>query len=166
MKLFIMNRKQYCLPVMPLYFCNFIKQQSPVKIALTTPGLSMGLYFYREVGACILTTKLYRCLHKARSGIKNYRCYVHIKKYTKNATLFLLNVLHDVYRIYQCIETALVVCSLYSSVVEHWSRKPGVVSSNLTGGIYFCFLQSKRSDIVLVLFLLFKSLESSTYVKT
>ena len=25
--------------------------------------------------------------------------------------------------------------SLFSSVVEHWSRKPGVVSSNLTGGI-------------------------------
>ena len=24
--------------------------------------------------------------------------------------------------------------SLFSSVVEHWSRKPGVVSSNLTGG--------------------------------
>ena len=27
--------------------------------------------------------------------------------------------------------------SLFSSVVEHWSRKPGVVSSNLTGGKYF-----------------------------
>ena len=26
---------------------------------------------------------------------------------------------------------------LYSSVAEHWSRKPGVVSSNLTGGITF-----------------------------
>ena len=25
--------------------------------------------------------------------------------------------------------------SLFSSVVEHWSRKPGVVSSNLTAGI-------------------------------
>ena len=25
---------------------------------------------------------------------------------------------------------------LYSSVAEHWSRKPGVVSSNLTGGIF------------------------------
>ena len=28
--------------------------------------------------------------------------------------------------------------SLFSSVVEHWSRKPGVVSSNLTGGRFFC----------------------------
>ena len=28
---------------------------------------------------------------------------------------------------------------LRSSVVEHWSRKPGVVSSNLTGGCYFFF---------------------------
>ena len=27
--------------------------------------------------------------------------------------------------------------SLYSSVVEHWSCKPGVVSSNLTGGNIF-----------------------------
>ena len=28
--------------------------------------------------------------------------------------------------------------SPFSSVAEHWSRKPGVVSSNLTGGIdYF-----------------------------
>jgi hypothetical protein len=25
---------------------------------------------------------------------------------------------------------------LFSSVVEHWSRKPGVVSSILTGGIF------------------------------
>ncbi len=32
--------------------------------------------------------------------------------------------------------------SLHSSVVEHWSRKPGVVSSNLTGGINF----SKQKD--------------------
>ena len=29
---------------------------------------------------------------------------------------------------------------LYSSVVEHWSRKPGVVSSNLTGGSVFYLL--------------------------
>lgn len=28
--------------------------------------------------------------------------------------------------------------SLFSSVVEHWSRKPGAVSSNLTGGKQFC----------------------------
>ena len=28
---------------------------------------------------------------------------------------------------------------LFSSVVEHWSRKPGVVSSILTGGIFFRF---------------------------
>ena len=31
--------------------------------------------------------------------------------------------------------------SLYSSVVEHWSRKPGVVSSNLTGGMGIEFVQ-------------------------
>ena len=30
--------------------------------------------------------------------------------------------------------------SLYSSVAEHWSCKPGVVSSNLTGGIVFFHL--------------------------
>ena len=30
-----------------------------------------------------------------------------------------------------------ILRSLFSSVVEHWSRKPGVVSSNLTGGKYF-----------------------------
>ena len=29
--------------------------------------------------------------------------------------------------------------SLYSSVVEHWSRKPGVVSSILTGGIVLVY---------------------------
>ena len=28
-----------------------------------------------------------------------------------------------------------ILYRLYSSVVEHWSCKPGVVSSNLTGGI-------------------------------
>ena len=28
----------------------------------------------------------------------------------------------------------LLAWSLFSSVAEHWSRKPGVVSSNLTGG--------------------------------
>ena len=30
--------------------------------------------------------------------------------------------------------------SLFSSVVEHWSRKPGVVSSILTGGNGYFFL--------------------------
>ena len=30
--------------------------------------------------------------------------------------------------------------SLFSSGAEHWSRKPGVVSSILTGGITFCLL--------------------------
>ena len=44
--------------------------------------------------------------------------------------------------------------SLFSSVVEHWSRKPGVVSSNLTGGIFlsnyshplfrFCLFSSNK----------------------
>ena len=29
--------------------------------------------------------------------------------------------------------------SLYSSVVEHWSCKPGVMSSNLIGGSFFKF---------------------------
>ena len=35
---------------------------------------------------------------------------------------------------------------LYSSVVEHWSRKPGVVSSNLTGGTSFAevFIKIKK----------------------
>ena len=35
--------------------------------------------------------------------------------------------------------------SLFSSVAEHWSRKPGVVSSTLTGGKFqsFFFLLSK-----------------------
>ena len=32
------------------------------------------------------------------------------------------------------ISFLLVIVSLFSSVVEHWSRKPGVVSSILTGG--------------------------------
>ena len=37
--------------------------------------------------------------------------------------------------------------SLFSSVVEHWSRKPGVVSSNLTGGmtLFFLFASSPHS---------------------
>ena len=38
----------------------------------------------------------------------------------------------------------LYSCSLYSSVVEHWSCKPGVVSSNLTGGNNFIFLSKTR----------------------
>ena len=39
--------------------------------------------------------------------------------------------------------------SLFSSVVEHWSRKPGVVSSNLTGGKFVFMLKVKTIDIVM-----------------
>ena len=39
--------------------------------------------------------------------------------------------------------------SLFSSVVEHWSRKPGVVSSNLTGGKFVFMLKVITIDIVM-----------------
>ena len=44
---------------------------------------------------------------------------------------------------------------LYSSVAEHWSRKPGVVSSNLTGGITFVIFISisKCFQIVKIVYL-------------
>ena len=48
--------------------------------------------------------------HQARSTM-------HKKDFKKSQSLFTMH------------------SSLFSSVVEHWSRKPGVVSSNLTGGI-------------------------------
>ena len=35
----------------------------------------------------------------------------------------------------QICKIAILQSCPYSSVVEHWSRKPGVVSSILTGGI-------------------------------
>ena len=37
--------------------------------------------------------------------------------------------------------------SLYSSVVEHWSCKPGVVSSNLTGGNHFFIFLTMRKKL-------------------
>ena len=36
---------------------------------------------------------------------------------------------------------------LYSSVAEHWSRKPGVVSSNLTGGSNFVLVFEKSQNL-------------------
>ncbi len=44
-----------------------------------------------------------------------------------------------------------IISSLYSSVVEHWSCKPGVVSSNLTGGIIFvtCFIISVVQSFII-----------------
>ena len=41
------------------------------------------------------------------------------------------------------ISGAQLDISLYSSVAEHWSCKPGVVSSNLTGGIVDFFSRLK-----------------------
>ena len=41
------------------------------------------------------------------------------------------------------ISGAQLDISLYSSVAEHWSCKPGVVSSNLTGGIADFFFVGK-----------------------
>ena len=35
--------------------------------------------------------------------------------------------------------SSLEFTGLFSSVAEHWSRKPGVVSSNLTGGRDFFY---------------------------
>ena len=40
------------------------------------------------------------------------------------------------------IENLSSTSSLYSSVVEHWSCKPGVLSSNLSGGILFALSMS------------------------
>ena len=36
---------------------------------------------------------------------------------------------------------------LYSSVAEHWSCKPGVVSSILTGGNFFSLCQNKEKKM-------------------
>ncbi len=36
--------------------------------------------------------------------------------------------------------------SLYSSVAEHWSRKPGVVSSSLIGGIIFLLKKQRGAN--------------------
>ena len=56
-------------------------------------------------------------------------------KLTEDFDLFLyLNIMDKyLHTWFRCIFNK--IHSLFSSVVEHWSRKPGVVSSNLTGGI-------------------------------
>ncbi len=39
-----------------------------------------------------------------------------------------------------CLLLILIYICLHSSVAEHWSCKPGVVSSNLTGGMFYILL--------------------------
>ena len=53
----------------------------------------------------------------------------------------------------------LLTWSLFSSVAEHWSRKPGVVSSNLTGGNFTTLFDLHSSLQVL---LDFPKIESTT----
>lgn len=58
----------------------------------------------------------------------------------------------------------VVVVGLLSSVVEHWSRKPGVVSSNLTGGrIFFDALARFLLSIKLYSFVYFYSFPSQIF---
>ena len=45
------------------------------------------------------------------------------------------------------ISFLLVIVSLFSSVVEHWSRKPGVVSSILTGGIIINIFYRRKTHM-------------------
>ena len=77
------------------------------------------------------------CVHLRRANWRNPHI---ITKHVTSSPKYRLQMDSDVATLSVSTDVYIglyITSSLYSSVVEHWSCKPGVESSNLSGGKYF-----------------------------